>query len=110
MPKQSLYLCKYPGCKFQTTSRDRIDYHHIIPRSMPGTTNKPFNRLWLCPDHHRAIYVPGMKAGHHSIVNADSIIVLYKRTSTAGDVLEYTRCSDSKSFYYFYKTGETWDK
>lgn len=104
------FNCEFPGCSYRTSERDRIDYHHIVPKAMPGTTNKPFNRLWTCPDHHRAIYVPGMKSGHHSIKNSDSIIIVAKRKSTHGSVIEYERCSDSKGFYYFYESKETWDR
>lgn len=104
------YSCEFPCCTYKTTSRDRMDYHHIVPRSMPNTSNKPFNRIWLCPEHHRAIFVPGMTSGHHAIKNPDSIILVAKRTSTHGNVLEYERGSDSRGYYYFYQTHETWDR
>ena len=107
---KSPYCCEFPKCSFQTTERDRIDHHHIVPKSMPGTSNKPFNMMWLCPDHHRAVYVPGATSGQHAIKNQDSIVIICKRASSQGSALEYERCSDSKGFYYFYKDGETWER
>lgn len=63
--------------------------------------------MWVCPDHHRMIYVPGMKAGHHAIEHGESIVVLGWRESTKGKALYYKSCSEEKSYFYF-EDGDKW--
>jgi len=96
------YKCGFPGCSFKTVERDRIDRHHIIPRGKPRCTNNPSNLIWLCPDHHRAIYIPGETHGHHSIINKDSIVIIDRLDSSTGKVLRYRKCSDMVVRYYYY--------
>jgi len=100
------YCCKFPGCKFSTNVRGRIDNHHIIPRGWPGSSNKPNNLIMLCPGHHRAIHVPGETHGHHSTINEDSIAILDVLESNKGKVLRYRKCSDMIIRYYHYHNGE----
>lgn len=100
--------CKFPGCSFKTTVRSLIDDHHIIPRSMPGSSNKKNNRIFLCPEHHRCIYVPGASSGQHSVKHKDSIIIVDRRKSTQGEVLLFQKVSDEQTYAYYYRDGETW--
>lgn len=104
-----LYECRFPGCSFSTDVRSLIDEHHIIPRAMPGTSNKKQFLIYLCPEHHRCIYVPGAKRGQHSVKHKDSIIIEGRRESTHGQVLLYEKVSDGKKYAYYYKDGDTWE-
>ena len=67
-----MYYCEL--CDYQTKNRNNIEYHHIIPKELEGS-DKLNNRVWLCPNHHKMIYVSGSKAGIHSIKNESSIII-----------------------------------
>lgn len=104
------YSCEYPGCTFETGDRSLVDKHHIIPRGEKGSSNLPRNILTLCPNHHRLIFVPSAKRGQHAIQQEGSIVIISKLLSNKGSVLEYLRCSDGKSFYFFYRDKETWEK
>lgn len=104
-----LFTCKFPGCTFSTKERSCIDRHHIIPRSMPGTSNKGYNLIDLCPSCHRKVYVPGVESGHHSILKSDSIIIEGKRKASTGEALLFHNVSDGKKYCYFYEDGDTWE-
>ena len=97
------FRCQFPGCKYETDERNLIEYHHIIPIELNGI-NKDYNRLWLCPNHHKRIYIERAKSGVHSIKNKDSIIIKGKFLSTKGIVLQYINCIDNKE--NFYKIGK----
>lgn len=103
------YKCRFPGCDYQIETKSSMDNHHIVPRSMKGSSNKKANLILLCPSCHRKIFVPGMKNGSHSIKTQDSIIIKGKLSSTQGEVLHFTRCSDNTSYYYFYSDGDIWE-
>lgn len=81
------YKCNFPGCTYETNHR-YIHYHHIIPKSKGGS-DKESNRVWLCPNHHCRIYIPGETRGIHSVCTEESVILIAKRMSTAGLILEY---------------------
>jgi hypothetical protein len=85
--------CSFPGCSFKTLQRGLIDYHHIIPKS-EGGSNKGANRTYLCPSCHRDIFVPSMKAGHHSIVRERSIVIQRVLQTSRGKALQYYQCSN----------------
>lgn len=83
-----MYYCQFPGCLYFTEVRSQINYHHIKPVELDGS-DKDFNRVYLCPNHHSKIYIPEAKSGVHSIKGEDSIILLGKLKSTGGTVIEY---------------------
>lgn len=76
---------------------------------MPGTSNKKYNLMYVCPEHHRLIFVPGVEKGQHSVKHKDSIIVDGRRDSSNGTSLLYEKVSDGKSYLYFYRNGVTWE-
>lgn len=96
----SKYYCEFPYCDYSTENRSQIHYHHIVPVEFKGS-NKPFNRLYLCPNCHNRIYIPN-STGQHSTQFDNSIIVNHKLMSTNGLVLEYIECDEVK--YYFYSS------
>lgn len=100
-----MYCCLYPKCDFTTSKRREIDYHHIIPKELNGSNNAS-NRMWVCPNHHRLIFVPGTTNGHHSIKSKNSIIIKKFLQSTNGIVLSYIDCEDNKEYLYMYKTKD----
>jgi hypothetical protein len=93
-----MYCCEFPECKYITLNRFQIHYHHIISVKDNGT-NKPKNRIWLCPVHHNQIYIPNSKRGIHSIKTENSIILLGWLQSTSGQVLEYIDINGNINYY-----------
>lgn len=89
-----MFKCQYPNCKYETNFRNQIDYHHIVPKELGGS-DKAHNRIYLCPNHHKSIYVPEAKHGIHSI-NNNSTILIRKVYSTAGFLLEYKENDEIK--------------
>lgn len=81
------YKCGFPGCTYETDYR-YIHYHHIVPKSKGGS-DKEYNRIWLCPNHHCRVYIPGETNGIHAVCTDESIIILGKVVSTSGVLLEY---------------------
>ena len=95
------YKCMFPNCTYSTSSREKIDYHHIKPKELGGS-NKHHNRIFLCPTHHRHIYIPEAAYGIHSIKDKDSIIIKGYIDSTAGKGLRYIVCKDNREYAYLY--------
>lgn len=81
-----MYHCEFPGCDYSTESRTQIEYHHITPKSKGGKNDRS-NRAWLCPNHHKKIYIPTEEKGIHSKQSEDSIILVGWMQSTAGRTL-----------------------
>ncbi|MEM4261007.1 MAG: HNH endonuclease signature motif containing protein [Candidatus Woesearchaeota archaeon] len=79
-----MYFCEF--CDYKTLNRNNIEYHHIIPKELNGVDNS-YNRVYLCPNHHKMIYVDGSLNGIHSIKNSDSIIIKGQFNSTEGKLL-----------------------
>lgn len=82
-----MFSCEFPYCDYSTNDRSKIDYHHIIPREHDGT-NDEWNLIYLCPNHHRRIYISGTH-GNHSRKSEDSIEINGWKSSTGGKILEY---------------------
>lgn len=80
------YLCNL--CEYSTENKKEIDIHHIIPRELGGNNNIE-NKIHLCPNCHRKIYIPESKKGLHSKKTNNSIQLIQKRFSTIGYLLEY---------------------
>lgn len=95
-------ICSFPRCNYESNDLGTFDNHHIIPKSLDGT-DLPYNRIYLCPNCHRNIFVENMKNGVHSIKRDDSIIILGKIQSTIGEVLHYKCCKDEKEYYWWPK-------
>lgn len=82
------HRCEFPGCAVVEGSRSALDLHHIVPVCMGGT-NAGANRIYLCPSHHRKVFVPECPSGHHSISHMDSIVIVGYLASSDGKVLHY---------------------
>jgi hypothetical protein len=96
-----MYKCMYPDCTYTVHDRNLIDWHHIKPKEIGGS-DAARNRLFLCPTHHRMIYVPEVSYGIHSIKSRGSIIVKGFMNSTAGIVLHFVDCDDDIDYFYMY--------
>lgn len=83
-----MYKCQFPGCSYTTNSRTQIEYHHIVPKTKGGK-NWSKNRIWLCPNCHKKIYIPGEEKGIHSKQHENSIIIIGWAASTIGRILQY---------------------
>lgn len=86
------YFCEL--CDYSTVDRDRIHYHHIVPKSLKGT-NKHHNRIYLCGNCHNKIFVTGSK-GIHGIKGTNPIIINSKLMSTSGLIIEYIENEETK--------------
>jgi hypothetical protein len=95
------YKCMFPNCMYTVDSREKIDEHHIIPRSQGGS-NKRNNKIYLCPSHHRHVYIPKAQFGIHSFKSQESIIILGFLSSTMGMGLRYIDCADNKEYAFMY--------
>lgn len=103
------YECKFPGCGFVTTDKSLIDIHHIVPKEQGGS-EKPFNKIELCPNHHRRIYIKASRAGIHSLQHDDSIEILNILESSDGRVMHFKTLDDKEySFYYRSKNILEWN-
>lgn len=94
-----LYHCQFPDCTYSTNIKTQIHEHHIVPRELNGS-NKRYNKILLCPNHHSKIYIPEATKGIHTINGEDSIIICQWLKSTSGRALEYISKGETK--YHFY--------
>jgi len=101
-----LYYCQFPGCIYCTNIRSQINYHHIKPVELNGS-DKDYNRLYLCPNHHSIVYIPEAKSGIHSIKGDNFIILLGKFKSTSGMVVEYIDQNGGSNFFVENKNGNS---
>lgn len=70
------YICHFPGCHVRTSERGQIEYHHIVPKELGRWLNGEVV-LSFCPTHHRMIYHPDCKKGHHSINSPSKLQILH---------------------------------
>ena len=89
------YKCYF--CDYSTDKRSQIHKHHITPKEINGS-NKRWNLIYLCPNHHSQVYEPLAKSGIHAIKGINSIQIIGWRFSTIGRLLEYI---DSKGNVLF---------
>lgn len=101
--------CGFPGCRKVAHSRSLMDLHHILPMCMEGT-DAPWNRMWVCPDHHRKIFVPGCQYGHHALKHIDSIVVVGYLNSSVGRVLQYIDCDGKERYWAYALFANHWEK
>ena len=99
------FKCEFPGCGYET-DYNYIHWHHIIPKSKGGS-DAPWNRVWLCPNHHCRVYIPGEVHGIHAVCTDESIILLGKLKSTGGTLLEYRMANSDESKEYHELNGRT---
>ena len=92
-----MFRCQFPGCRYETTERHRIHYHHIKPKEFSGVDDE-YNRLWLCPNCHNRVYIPESK-GIHSKQSNESIIIKGKLMSSGGIVLNYIDNKNEEQYY-----------
>lgn len=82
------YKCGFPGCDYRTNYRSYICKHHIKPKCDGGIDDE-YNRIWLCPNHHVRIYIPGCTNGIHKICTSESIILEKWVMSSDGKLLSF---------------------
>lgn len=98
------YTCSWPGCEYSTTSRSKIDMHHVTPKELnPQINNKV--TVPLCKTHHALIYHPDTKCGQHSIKSDESLIIVSMPKTTIGPSILYEDMSGNSIIYYT-RTGE----
>jgi len=98
------YSCWWPGCNYCTSSRSKIDFHHVTPKEVnPHPSNK--TTIPLCKTHHALVYHPEATSGQHSIKTEDSLVIQLFTKSTNGTVVLYEDMSGN-NITYFTKTGE----
>ncbi len=99
------YKCWWPECTYETTSRSKIDFHHVTPKEInPHPSNKC--TIPLCKTHHALIFHPDAKTGQHSIHTSDSLIINTVCESTNGKVVLYETL-EGENITYFTRTGDT---
>lgn len=76
-----MYYCEL--CTYSTPNRNNIENHHIVPKELEGS-DLNWNRIYLCPNCHKRVYIEGSTSGIHSIKNSDSIIIKGLFNSTDG--------------------------
>jgi hypothetical protein len=92
-----MFKCLF--CDYETEKRSKIHRHHIVPKELGGS-NKRFNRVDLCPNHHNKIYVPDSKQGIHSIKAEDSIILKGWYASSSGKrIMKFINTNNSKELF-----------
>ena len=94
------FKCEIPDCDYETDHRSYVANHHIIPVELGGS-DKSWNRLFCCPNHHCRIYIPDATKGIHTIETEDSITILGWRNSRC--FLEYIEDGEIK-----YKESKKW--
>lgn len=103
VPKEGTkeYKCHWPNCQFHTNIRSEIELHHIIPRELGARLNCHVT-LSFCPTHHRMIYHPECKHGHHSIKSDNKLIIhnIYP-TAPEGYAVEFENMKGLKWFECF---------
>ena len=99
------YNCNFPGCDYVAEDTGSFDYHHIIPKSKGGN-DRDWNRLLVCPNCHRKIFIENMEHGVHSVKRLGGIIILGKLASSAGPVLNYRKLEDNKEYYWYHRLRE----
>lgn len=99
---QIVYKCHWPNCDYCTENRNEIEYHHIVPRELWPRLNSQVV-LSFCPTHHRLIYHPECKYGHHSIAgnNKLQIIHIYPTSDMHGYAVEYKNARGDTFFECF---------
>jgi hypothetical protein len=92
------FECWFPNCNYCTTSRSKIDFHHVTPREVdPSPRNKV--TIPLCKTHHALIYCPEATSGQHAIKADGSLIIKGVYDSTSGKAVHF-ESMDGNSFYY----------
>lgn len=91
-----MFKCSFPNCDYETENRSQIHYHHIIPKELNGS-DRPFNRVFFCPNCHNKVYIEG-STGIHSVKRSNSIIIKGKLKSTDGTIIHYI-LENEENFY-----------
>lgn len=92
------FECWWPACDYCTSSRSKIDYHHVTPKEVnPHRTNR--TTIPLCKTHHALIFHPQSTAGQHSIKTSESLAILGVYAGTNGTSVHYESISGESMFY-----------
>ena len=95
-----LYICHFPGCTYYTENRNKIDFHHIIPKELWPRINQNVT-ISFCPTHHRLIFHPDCKSVMHSIQSNDSLEILGIYKNTHGYSILYKKADGTEFFEDF---------
>jgi hypothetical protein len=98
------YSCWWPGCEYSTTSRSKIDMHHVTPKELDPRSNNKVT-VSLCKTHHALIYHPDTKSGQHSIKSDESLAIMTLPKTDKGLSVLYEDMSGNRIIYYT-RTGE----
>lgn len=103
----SKIMCVFPGCRKELES-NKIHKHHVTPREVDKSKRNK-RTIPLCPTCHSLIFHPKSKFGNHSIKAEESIEIVSMLPSTAGQVMQYKKCSDNSEHFYFIESGDIAD-
>jgi len=92
---KEVFKCSFPGCGYTTTSRSKIDFHHVTPKELKETKLV----IPLCKTHHSLIFHPLVHYGQHSIRTEESLEIVNVFDSTHGKAIKYKRFDGSTFFY-----------
>lgn len=93
------HKCSWPGCSYSTFDRSKIDFHHVVPRSIDKSRKNKLT-IPLCPTHHAMIFHPQVKSGRHSQLSEGSLEVLAILKTTDDDVIHYRNPISGREFFY----------
>jgi len=91
---KEVFKCSFPGCGYTTTSRSKIDFHHVTPKELKETKLV----IPLCKTHHSLIFHPLVHYGQHSIRTEESLEIVNVFDSTHGKAIKYKRFDGSTFF------------
>lgn len=98
MRKNKKYIvCGFPLCGKSHFSAGVVDLHHIVPVSMGGE-DASYNRVYLCPECHRRVYVPGIASGIHKTKKPDSVELIRYYLTTEGRALLYREAKEGAPY------------
>ena len=100
-----VYKCHWPGCTYHTTNRNEIEYHHIIPKELGNRLNSNVV-LSFCPTHHRLIWHPECKNGHHSINGTTKLQIHHIYPTAQLDVYAIEYETYYGNIFYEFFTGD----
>jgi hypothetical protein len=88
--------CHFPNCDYQTSSRNKMHLHHIIPREVDPKSKAT---IPLCPTHHALIFVEESKHGQHSIKTSESLIIRQIFDATSGKCILYEDMNGTEIYH-----------
>jgi len=107
MSKNNKYIvCGFPLCGKSHFSTKTVDLHHIVPVSMGGEDSL-YNRIYLCPECHRRIYVPGIASGIHKTKKQGSVQLFRYIPTNKGKALLYRDVTEGAPYRLWFSISGT---